>query len=162
MVPTGKASAAIAAAAGLPPVFFPPFCSLVPTDVLLNPKQTTHTQRKPQLLADVRHFKREDMEESAARAAAAAQHRQPPPPSPPSPSRAASAAAAQTDPVVLAARLAAVGYSVKVRRGLGGAVGGPDGGGGGGGGGVFRALRHEFLVVRGEGGYAGAEFLVGE
>jgi uncharacterized protein (TIGR01615 family) len=75
----------------------------------------------PQLLRDVRVLKRAVREEEGA-----------------------------LDVVVLASRLAGVGYRVSVRSGLGGGPGAD----------CFHQLRHEFLVVAGEGEAAGREYLV--
>jgi hypothetical protein len=55
------------------------------------------------------------------------------------------------DAVILAAKLSGVGYSVAVKRGLqlqGGAAS------------IFRNLRHEWLAIRGEGDFEGAELIV--
>ncbi|GFR44996.1 hypothetical protein Agub_g6305 [Astrephomene gubernaculifera] len=53
-----------------------------------------------------------------------------------------------TDAILLATKLSAVGYNVVVRTALGG---GPA---------CFRNLRHEFLTVRGQGDFEGTEFIV--
>lgn len=55
---------------------------------------------------------------------------------------------AAVDVVVLATSLSAIGYSCSVRQGMGGGTS------------VFRQLRHEFIVVRGDGDYAAADFIV--